>query len=116
MTSLREGEPPKSPVYSPPQNAALQYPPLATCFGGAKLNDAWGPLDVDDNSVPMVAYLDLRGSYRLSDNITLFSAIDNVTNVPPPVYPSTTGAIGTGNGTIYDAIGRMFRAGIRLRY
>src|SRR5690606_8308430 len=35
--------------------------------GSARLNNAWGPLDVDDNSVPMVAYLDLRGSYNLTD-------------------------------------------------
>ena len=31
-------------------------------IGSAKLNNAWGPLDVDDNSLPAVAYLDLRTS------------------------------------------------------
>jgi outer membrane receptor protein involved in Fe transport len=46
----------------------------------------------------------------------LYGAIDNVTDVPPPVVASTTAVAGTGQGTIYDAIGRMFRAGIRLRY
>src|SRR6185312_9434192 len=38
-------------------------------IGSAKLNNDWGPLDVDDNSVPPVAYLDLRGSYKWNDNI-----------------------------------------------
>ena len=29
-------------------------------IGAAKLNNVWGPLNVDDNNVPPVAYLDLR--------------------------------------------------------
>lgn len=85
-------------------------------IGSAKLNNAWGPLDVDNNSVPGVAYLDLRASYNFNKEIQLYGAIDNVTNVPPPVYPSLTGNLATGGNTIYDAIGRMFRAGIRVRY
>ena len=83
-------------------------------IGEAKLNNAWGPLDVDDNNVPAVAYLDLRGSFNLMDGAQVYGAIDNVTNVPPQVYASTTAALGTGNGQIYDAIGRMFRLGVRV--
>ena len=33
-------------------------------IGSAKLNNAWGPLDVDNNSIPAVGYLDLRASYK----------------------------------------------------
>jgi outer membrane receptor protein involved in Fe transport len=85
-------------------------------IGAAVLNNAWGPLQVDNNNVPAVAYLDLRGAYDLFPGFQLYGAIDNVTDVPPPVVASTTAVAGTGQGTIYDAIGRMFRAGIRLRY
>jgi iron complex outermembrane recepter protein len=91
-------------------------------IGSGKLNNAWGPLQVDDNHVPMVAYLDLRGSYKWDDNLQLYAAVDNVTNVPPPNIPSTQAqgqnayyfpAIQEG---IYDAIGRQYRVGIRFNY
>ena len=31
-------------------------------IGAARLNTAWGPLNVDDNNIPSVAYLDLRAA------------------------------------------------------
>ncbi len=85
-------------------------------IGSARLVRFWGPLDVDDNTVPMVAYADLRGSYNLTDNVTLYGAVDNVTNVPPQATPSTTEVVAGFRGQIYDNLGRMFRAGIRLKY
>ncbi len=91
-------------------------------IGAAKLNNAWGPLQVDDNRVPMVAYLDLRGSYKWDDNLQLYAAVDNVTNMPPPNIPSTQ-AQGQNvyyfpaiREDIYDAIGRQYRVGIRFNY
>ena len=68
------------------------------------------PDQIDTNSIHPVGYLDLRGSYRLNDNIVLYAAIDNVTNVPPPY----TG--GFGDEAIYDYLGRNIRAGIRFSY
>jgi iron complex outermembrane recepter protein len=89
-------------------------------IGAAKLNNAWGPLQVDDNSVPFVSYLDLRLSYKWNDNIQLYSAIDNVTNVPPPITPGTTNSQNFYDqgitDYIYDAIGRQFRIGVRVKY
>lgn len=88
----------------------------------AKLNNAWTSKDVDDNTVPQIGYLDLRGSYDLSDNITLFGAIDNVTNVDPPTVPAgpATGQSAyyftAVRGTVYDTIGRSYRAGVRFKF
>ena len=62
---------------------------------------------IDNNNIRPVAYLDLRGSYRLNDNIVLYGAIDNFTNVPPPVG---------GAAAIYDILGRSLRAGVRVSY
>jgi outer membrane receptor protein involved in Fe transport len=91
-------------------------------IGSAKLNNAWGPLQVDDNHVPMVAYLDLRGSYKWDDNLQLYAAVDNVTNVPPPNIPSTQAQgqnayyFSAIREDIYDAIGRQYRIGVRFNY
>ena len=89
-------------------------------IGSAKLNNAWGPLDVDNNAIPAVAYLDLRASYKWSDNIQLYGAIDNVINTPPPIPAATSNALNFYDQSIrddiYDAIGRSFRIGVRLKY
>ena len=60
--------------------------PLAL-VGGTLNSGTPSPNQIDDNNIPGVAYLDLRGSYRWGSNIVLYSAIDNVTDVPPPFIP-----------------------------
>jgi len=62
---------------------------------------------LDYNGVDPVAYLDLRLAYQWSDAIQLYSAIDNVTNVPPPT---------DGSPQTYSVLGRIIRAGIRFDY
>ena len=91
-------------------------------IGSAKLNNAWGPLQVDDNHVPMIAYLDLRGSYQWNENFQLYAAVDNVTNVPPPNIPTTQAGgqsayyFSAIREDVYDAIGRQYRLGIRFNF
>lgn len=89
-------------------------------IGAAKLNNAWGPLNVDDNSIPMVGYMDLRLSYKWNDNIQLYGAVDNVINTPPPITPGTTNSQNFYDqgitDSVYDAIGRSFRIGVRVKY
>ena len=90
-------------------------------IGQARLNNAWvSGVDVDNNQIPMVGYLDLRGSYRLNETVQFYGAIDNTLNTPPPYVVQSNGvnsfANPNTNSAIYDALGRTFRAGIRLRY
>ncbi len=91
-------------------------------IGAGKLNNAWGPLQVDNNSVPAIAYLDLRGSYKWNDNLQFYAAVDNVINTPPPNIPSTQAQgqnayyFSAIREDIYDAIGRQYRLGIRFNY
>jgi len=72
--------------------------------------NVYDPDQIDTNSIHPVAYLDLRGSYRLNENLNLYAAMDNVTNVPPPY----TG--GQGGTAIYDYLGRNIRVGVRFSY
>lgn len=63
--------------------------------------------EIADNDVNPVGYLDARLSYQWSSNITLYSAVDNFTDVPRPEF---------GSNAIYDVLGRTWRAGVRFNY
>jgi outer membrane receptor protein involved in Fe transport len=89
-------------------------------IGQAKLNNAWtSGVEIDNNQIPLVAYFDVRGTYKWNDNIQLYGSIDNFFDTPPPVTAgtnaTTNGSSTTSNGT-YDTLGRMFHAGIRFSY
>jgi iron complex outermembrane receptor protein len=68
---------------------------------------------VDDNSIGAVTYLDLRGSWRWSENLLFYGAMDNAGGVSPPVI-ATTGGGNTPNAGVYDTLGRTIRIGVRL--
>ena len=91
-------------------------------IGGGHIDNAWSSLQVADNDVPAIAYLDLRGSYKWTDNIQVYAAIDNAGNLPPPIIPvSNAGGQQTYffapiREDIYDAIGRFYRMGVRLNF
>ncbi|MEO8301771.1 MAG: TonB-dependent receptor, partial [Rhizomicrobium sp.] len=44
---------------------------------------------VDDNAVPAIGYVDLRGSYRWNETVQFYAAMDNLGDVAPPVIPTT---------------------------
>jgi outer membrane receptor protein involved in Fe transport len=71
--------------------------------------------------VPAVVFLDLRGSYDFSPNYSLFWAIDNALNIPPPLVVPTTSATTAGfdayfntDAGLYGVLGRNVRLGIRV--
>jgi len=91
-------------------------------IGSARLNNYWKTgVDVDDNAVPEIMYVDLRGSYKFSDNIQIYGAIDNLFNTPPPgvailaSQSNSSQSFGTDTSS-YDTLGRLFRLGVRLSY
>ncbi len=76
---------------------------------------------IDNNKMQGAFYLDIGGSYNISDTTTAYFKVDNIANIGP--VPSPTGANGTPapnsngiNPALYDTIGRMFRVGVRLNY
>lgn len=68
---------------------------------------------VDDNSIPAIAYLDLRAAWRVTEKVQLYGALDNLMDTAPPSIPSTGAGSGT-NQMVYDALGRTIRMGVRL--
>ena len=88
--------------------------------GTARYNATYAPGFIDNNAIPAVGYLDLRGSYELGylSRTQIFYAIDNLLDTPPPSIPvfHTSGGVGFANPTrpaIYDTLGRVFRIGVR---
>ncbi|MCW2413518.1 MULTISPECIES: TonB-dependent receptor [unclassified Sphingobium] len=75
---------------------------------------------VDNNHVDGAFYVDFGASYRLSDGVKLYVAVDNVANKAPAPYASAGTGIGSAqigiSQTYYDVVGRSFRAGARFQF
>jgi iron complex outermembrane receptor protein len=85
----------------------------ARITGSARLSNQYiQGVDVDNNAIPAVIYGDFRASYRFSDRIQLYGAVDNAFNAPPPIIATQGG--GTTDCRIYDCIGRQYRIGVRF--
>jgi outer membrane receptor protein involved in Fe transport len=87
-------------------------------YGPAQLVNGWtSGVQVDNNNVSQVAYVDLRGAYKWNDYFQLYLSVDNTFDAPPPLTvgtsPSTNGLSRT-NPSQYDVLGRMYHAGIRF--
>ena len=70
---------------------------------------------INDNSMPGETYVDLAGSYNINKNIVAYFKVDNLLNVEPAAMPQT----GTGidvNPALYDTLGRMYHAGVRMKF
>jgi iron complex outermembrane receptor protein len=89
-------------------------------ISSARLVNTWvSGVNVDDNSVPAVAYMDLRLIYRWTDDINVYGAIDNTFDTPPPSIPSSAGDNAGGQNyqaQVYDGLCRQFRVGLRFAY
>ena len=70
-----------------------------------------GPGILGNLSVPFTAYLDLRASFDVNENLQIYAAVDNALDTPPPF----TNFTGTTNNTVYDALGRTARIGVRFQ-
>jgi outer membrane receptor protein involved in Fe transport len=73
------------------------------------------PTSVNNNRIPGRAYFDLAASQKVRMSGTefeLFGAINNLFDRDPPPMPS--GNLGT-NQVLFDAVGRAFRLGVRVR-
>ena len=70
---------------------------------------------INYNTMAGAIYLDLGARYSFTDALTAFVKIDNVFNRDPTPSPQTNTGIDI-NPTLYDTIGRMYRAGIRYNF
>ncbi len=87
-------------------------------LSSAHLTNGWtSGVQVDNNDVPAVAYLDLRASYRWNENLQFYLSVDNALNTPPPStvsYSPSNNAYSTTNPSIYDVLGRAWHGGLRF--
>jgi outer membrane receptor protein involved in Fe transport len=71
----------------------------------------------DNNHIAGAFYLDTALSYKVTGSTTLFVTVENALNRDPPAV-ATTQNVGNApkgiNQTLYDVIGREYRAGVRL--
>jgi len=89
------------------------------CTSGCPLSTGINPT-YNYNYIASNTLLDLALSYRIfegANNLGVYLNIDNLTNVNPP---NIAGSIGgnylTGqSNSLYDRVGRMFRAGVRFK-
>ncbi len=70
---------------------------------------------IDNNDMKGALYIDLGGTYRATDNVTAYFAVDNVLNKDPEPAPGTTVSYGI-NPYLYDALGRTYRVGFRTNF
>jgi outer membrane receptor protein involved in Fe transport len=71
---------------------------------------------INDNHLDGALYVDLGGSYQVTDNWQAYFKIDNLLNKDPEQIPITSPSGLRVNPTIYDTIGRMYRVGFRVSY
>jgi len=88
--------------------------------GAAMLVNGWtSGVQIDNNNVAQVAYLDLRGTYRWNDNIQFYLSVDNVFDTPPPVIVGgsvSNNGLSTTSPSQYDVLGRMWHTGVRFSF
>jgi len=77
---------------------------------------------IDYNHVDGAFYLDTNFTYKLhtesAGDLQFFLTIQNALDKDPPVVPLNGGLLYAGkptNVTLYDTLGRTFRAGVRFK-
>jgi outer membrane receptor protein involved in Fe transport len=70
---------------------------------------------IDNNHMDGAFYVDLSGSYDVTDALQAYFKIDNLLNRDPEPAPRTDTGIDI-NPALYDVVGRMYRVGVRLNF
>ena len=65
---------------------------------------------VDNNHMPGAFYLDIGGTYNLTDQVTAYFKVDNLFDRDP------ARSIIFSNPALYDQLGRTYRAGVRFKF
>ncbi len=68
-----------------------------------------------DNHMPGAVYIDFGGTYNFSKQVTAYVKIDNLADRDPVLVPQTNLSLAL-NPAIYDAVGRTYRAGVRMNF
>ncbi len=62
---------------------------------------------INNNTIPGAVYFDIGGKYEIFKGVETYFKVDNITNRAPPAY---------GHPSLYDYLGRVYRAGVRVSF
>jgi outer membrane receptor protein involved in Fe transport len=135
QTGLRGGTPPGIPDWTIDATASLEIGESfefnthvrwinkgfynAAFIGAEQPGYAIGlPNSSSTNAMPSRTYVDVLATYRMplfgrDGGAALYAGIDNLFDKDPPNFP---GANGSGNNVLFNPVGRMFKAGVRISY
>lgn len=83
---------------------------FACTTGCPAFNPTTNVRTIDTNYMPGAFYVDIGGSYNLTEEVTAYFKVDNLTDKEPVrnfIF---------NNPTLYDQVGRTFRLGVRFEY
>ena len=70
---------------------------------------------INYNQMKGATYIDFGGTYDISEKVTAYFKIDNLTDKSPTPLPQTNG-LSYANPMLYDMLGRMYRVGMRFNF
>jgi iron complex outermembrane receptor protein len=70
---------------------------------------------IDNNMMKGATYVDLGGTFNVSEKVTAYFKVDNLLNKSPEPAPQTSVFYGA-NPYLYDVLGRMYRVGLRMGF
>lgn len=96
--------------------ASLQWRYLS----GAKVEPGTGQWYAPYSSISAYNYFDLTGRWDITQSVRLTATINNLLDEKPPEVGSNIGTTASNNGNTfpqtYDAIGRYYTVGLRLKF
>lgn len=72
-------------------------------------------LDLADNTIDGIGYVDLNASYELNSSVALYGRVENLFDEDPPIAPNAIIQPTTANSQFYDRRGMFWVLGARLR-
>ena len=79
-----------------------------------------GITDPESSSIPNYNYIDLMGSWAVTDNVHLRAGITNVTDEEAPFVQTETGSTPFNSGntypSLYDVVGRVFTVSAQVKF
>jgi iron complex outermembrane receptor protein len=98
----------------------VEVEPGVTTFQGTIAAGALAGRDVNFGKIPAYDYFDLASRFGVSDNFDLTVTVTNLFNKQPPIVGGTVGATSFNSGntypSTYDALGRRFNVGARIKF
>lgn len=68
---------------------------------------------IADNHMEGINYIDVGGSYRVTEALTAYLKVDNLLDENAPAAPGTPHGV---NAYLYETAGRMYRVGVRMSF